>query len=873
MSAKNKNMQFTVNVDFATKVSKELTGYVEQLNTLKKNLDTPLTSNFVDDINKELKNGIKLIDNFSKQVNNPGLKKNEKLKLVDTNADELQGLINNMKSLGSVRFTNLIKDNDKLLKQLDDLKDRSKKISSAKGNITKNSNKKQDAQNQLASMGFAGNAEAPAASISNLKTAIKKNNTLIEQNKLEGKATKELEEQNANYEKQIELLGIIAKANTNIANARKKVSEASAIDGKAGTTDPDKAGARVGKAAADTEGKVIDPELIDEVTNKFVHLENQAKDTGDSIVTNFRNGKYEILESAEAAQEAAETVQSLKQVLAQFGIVISAVGVVNYFKQMASAAFDFYKSLDSALNQIYIVSNLTSEAVMNLKDSFIEMSKDSGMAIDDIAQSAVLFYQQGLNTDEVMEMTEVTAQFAKVAGIDATDAADKLTAAVNGYCLSAGDAATVADKFNKVAAASAADINELSTAFEKAAAQANQAGIGMDNYLAYIATMEEATREAPENIGTSLKTIMSRFQEIKEAGTTEDGETSVNNAEAALKSVGVALRDADNQLRDLEDVLGDLGPKWDQLDRNTQAYLGTVLAGTRQQSRFITLMQNWDRVLELSEISEDSAGMQALMHQKAMESLETATQRMTNAWQTFLSNLTDSSTFKNLINLVTALLDRINKGNAPVVVLGAAIGALSKHLAKLGGPLVSGIKNLGKFVKSVKDLGKSGKIGNKSIAEISKAMEDNTEAMQANEENIVKYSQALDDLTTKGQETTVVTDAFGNATTYTADDVDLLKSKIELEKMSLDGHKTALEQNTEAMNQFKQQLSTAATAGSGLLTLVTILVGAFDGLNSTTGGTIVGIAGIAGAIITLIPVINAVKTAGITSIKALDAAF
>ena len=117
--------------------------------------------------------------------------------------------------------------------------------------------------------------------------------------------------------------------------------------------------------------------------------------------------------------------------------------------------------------------------------------------------------------------------------------------------MAAEDAASIADKFNQVAAASAADIDELSTAFSKAAAQANQAGVGMDNYLAYIATMVEATREAPENIGTSLKTIFSRMQQVKEAGTTEDGDTDVNKVETALKSVGIALRDAHGELRNL----------------------------------------------------------------------------------------------------------------------------------------------------------------------------------------------------------------------------------------------------------------------------------------------------------------------------------
>ena len=286
-----------------------------------------------------------------------------------------------------------------------------------------------------------------------------------------------------------------------------------------------------------------------------------------------------------------------------------------------------------------------NNAINDLKTNFINMAKDTGMALDDITRSATLFYQQGLNTDEVMKMTEVTAQFAKVAGIDATNAADKLTAAVNGYCLEATDAAMVADKFNKVAAASAADIDELSTAFSKAAAQANQAGVGMDNYLAYIATMVEATREAPENIGTSLKTIMSRMQQVKMSGTTEDGETDVNQVETALKSVGVALRDTNGELRDLEDVFDELGPKWQSLDRNTQAYLGTIIAGTRQQSRFITLMQNWDRVLDLSEQSANSAGQQALMHAKAMESIESKTQQLRVAIQELISNVASSDVF------------------------------------------------------------------------------------------------------------------------------------------------------------------------------------------------------------------------------------
>ena len=306
----------------------------------------------------------------------------------------------------------------------------------------------------------------------------------------------------------------------------------------------------------------------------------------------------------EAAAQEEEALNSVKSVLNELGISFSAVGLVRGLKQVIRASWEFYKSLDSALTEISIVSNYSREQVQALTGDFISLSQKTGMAIDDIAQASVIFFQQGLDTEAVMTMTEVTAQFAKVAGEDVTTAADQLTAAVNGFQIGVEHAIDVADKLNAVAAKSAASIEEISTAMEKSASQANQAGVSMDRYLAYIATMEEVTREAPENIGTSLKTIMARFQQVKMGGTSEDGETDVNAVETALKSVGIALRDSNNQLRDLDDVLSELGPKWNSLDRNTQAYLGTVIAGTRQQSRFIALMQNWDRALELTAISE-----------------------------------------------------------------------------------------------------------------------------------------------------------------------------------------------------------------------------------------------------------------------------
>ena len=94
-------------------------------------------------------------------------------------------------------------------------------------------------------------------------------------------------------------------------------------------------------------------------------------------------------------------------------------------------------------------------------------------------------------------------------------------------------------------------------------------------------------------------------------------------------------------------------------------------------------MQNWDRVLELAEESENSAGMQALMHAKAMDSVESATQRARVAWQEFISNLASSEVIKGLINLFTGLMKSLNSGSAPLTILLTGLTALMLRLTSM----------------------------------------------------------------------------------------------------------------------------------------------------------------------------------------------
>lgn len=97
-----------------------------------------------------------------------------------------------------------------------------------------------------------------------------------------------------------------------------------------------------------------------------------------------------------------------------------------------------------------------------------------------------------------------------------------------------------------------------------------------------------------ENLGTALKSIIARFQELKEnvAGTEESAfdDLDYNNVDKALKSVGISIKDSSGQFRDLDEVFLELSGKFQSLDRNTQRYISTIAAGSRLSANRLPLV-------------------------------------------------------------------------------------------------------------------------------------------------------------------------------------------------------------------------------------------------------------------------------------------
>ena len=425
--------------------------------------------------------------------------------------------------------------------------------------------------------------------------------------------------------------------------------------------------------------------IIKELNTLLTQLGAQQIKTNEQTQKNISNKQTEttvITNNTKAQEKNTSTLVKATKNLITYGTVYSIL------RRILNTTITTIKDMDEALTGMAVVTNMSREQTWELAGTLQQLGRETGLAATEIANAATMFYQQGKSTTQVLELTEAAAKAAAIAGIDLTTSVDLLTNAMNGFQMASSQAMEVSDKFAALAAAAATDYEELAVALSKVAAQANLAGMSMDFTLGMLTAGIEVTREAPETIGTALKTIIARMRELTDYGKTLEDGADINRVATALDEIGVALTDETGMMRDLENVITEVGQKWNTLNKNQQANVAVAMAGTRQQSRFIAMMQDFERTQELVNLSMNSYGATLAQHSKYMDGLTAATNNLTTAWQTMITNFTGSEPFINFVNMLTRLVDTVDvwlndMGNI-YVILGAiatiGIGILTRKI-------------------------------------------------------------------------------------------------------------------------------------------------------------------------------------------------
>ena len=371
-------------------------------------------------------------------------------------------------------------------------------------------------------------------------------------------------------------------------------------------------------------------------------------------------------EASVALEKQNDATQKLNGFVARIKQFTGLTGAMMVFRKAARTAYNAIKELDEQMTQMAVVTNQSVGDYWKQMPEHTKRANALGVSIKEVYEAETLYYQQGLKAQQVQEVSNVTLKMARIAGLDAAEATNKMTAALRGFNMEVNEtnAERVADVYSQLAAITASTVEEISTAMTKTASIADSAGMEFEKTAAFLSQIIETTRESAETAGTAMKTVIARFQELKkdpsEIGEIDGEIVDANKIETALRSVGVALRDTSGQFRDLDDVFMELAQKWDGLDTNTQRYIATIAAGSRQQSRFIAMMSDYGRTTELVAAAQDSAGASAAQFEKTLDSLQNRTNQLSSAWTEFTTGLMNSEFIKGAVTALTGILNVLN---------------------------------------------------------------------------------------------------------------------------------------------------------------------------------------------------------------------
>lgn len=406
-------------------------------------------------------------------------------------------------------------------------------------------------------------------------------------------------------------------------------------------------------------------------------------------------------------------------------------------------ATETVKEFNDIKTNLAMATNADSDYIDNLMNDYNSLAQELGSLTSSVAESADSWLRQGRSMADTNSLIKDSLVLSKDAELSSSDASEILTATLNGFQLAADQASRVNDILTSIDLESASGADSIGTALMKVASQANNAGVSLEKTSAIIATIKDVTQDSDESIGTALKSVLSRMNQIK-AGKFVDSETgeSLNDTEKVLKKIGVSMRDNTGMFRESEGVLDDIAKKWKTLDRNSQKAIGTAIAGTHQMNKFLSMMDNWGKVEKLTNVAYNSEGTAEKKFQdNYLKSLEAKTNQLKSSLEGLSTSLISDDMYAGFLDGSKAIVDFVDKTNllkGALAGLGTFGGAfVFKNLTSMIQGTVREFSNLGNAMNLVK----SGTIDTKGFKELLNL----TQGLSESQMQLVLSSTSLSD--------------------------------------------------------------------------------------------------------------------------------
>ena len=453
----------------------------------------------------------------------------------------------------------------------------------------------------------------------------------------------------------------------------------------------------------------------------------------DALLTLGPSGAQAFAQFAQSVTLAEVPMKRISAKLQEFGTTLKntarwqiSSSILHGFMGAVSSAYGYAQDLNKSLTDIRIVTGYSTDQMANFAAEANKAAKALSTTTTEYTNASLIFYQQGLTDSEVQKRTDITIKMANAAGQSAEMVSNQLTAVWNNFYNGSKSLEYYADVMTALGAATASSTDEIAGGLEKFAAVAETIGLSYEYAASALATITSNTRQSEEVVGTALKTIFARIQGLNLGETLDDG-TTLNKYSEALQKVGIDIFNANGELKNMDALLDEMAGKWNILSKTEQTALAQTVAGVRQYTQLVSLMENWnsgDSDSMMANLATTKNAEGALQEQADIyaESWEAARDRVTASAEQIYSALLNDKFFIALNNGFAGFLDIVNGvidglGGVKGILLG--LGAI--FLKVYNGQIATSINNI---IYSLKMLGNTGQ------KEIEKFRDDTNKQLQ-----------------------------------------------------------------------------------------------------------------------------------------------
>lgn len=402
----------------------------------------------------------------------------------------------------------------------------------------------------------------------------------------------------------------------------------------------------------------INGNKVDETTQSMNKLTSATKNT-NSVFGKLRNTISDTFSTGKLA-------------------MTGYLAVLNEIRKASKNASRAIEDVDKAITDLSIASGMTREATAGLVKDYNKFAQDLKSTTVEVTSAADDWLRAGKKMSEAKDLIQDSVMLSKLGQISSSEATEDLLATMNGYNMSAEELRKALDAMVAIDFQAATSSGDLATGLKYSASSAASAEVSFNKLVAILGTVQDRTQQSAEVVGTFANTMLSRYRDVTIGKYLSDDGEDISNYESVLKSVGIQLRDQQREFRDFETVLQEMADKWSSLTSVQQNALIKVAAGTRQQNRFIALMENYNKVLELTEVAANSAGTAVnKFNNSYANSLEAKKSGLQSAFEAMVINSDFDEAYASILDATTALVKFVDETNA---LKGAFIG-----LATMGG--------------------------------------------------------------------------------------------------------------------------------------------------------------------------------------------